>query len=110
MKKLRFTTIVISALVTVVLGFASPARASTIGTSSAAETAQSLQAADYDVQVNGVVHPATTPTPSSSAPSPTENSLSPQVEIQFTAPAPHQPAPAPVTLPLGSFPGIYNVP
>jgi hypothetical protein len=110
MKKLGFATIVTSALVTVVLGFASPAQASTTGTSSAGETVESLQAADSDVQVNGVVHPAPTPTPSSSTPSPAENYLSPAGEIHFTPPAPHRPAPALCTLPLGSFPGIYSIP
>jgi hypothetical protein len=109
-KKLVFATVVIGALVTVVLGFASPAQASTAGTSSTAESVHSLQTADYDVQINGVVHPATSPTPSSSTPSPAENNLSPTVDIHFTPPAPHPPAPAPGTLPLGSFPGIYNVP
>jgi hypothetical protein len=109
MKTLGFATVVIGGLVTVALGFASPAQATTTATSSTAEAVQSSQAADYDVQINGVVHPATTPTPSSS-PSPTENSLSPTAEIHFTPPTPHPRAPAPGTLPLGSFPGIYNVP
>jgi hypothetical protein len=49
----------------------------------------------------------TTPTPSSSSPSPTEKGLSPT--SLFTPPPPHPPAPPP-TLPLGSFPGIYNSP
>jgi hypothetical protein len=110
MKKLGLATVVIGASVAVVLGFASPAQATITGASSAAETVQSSQAAGYDVQTNGVVHPATTPTPSSSTPSPTENSLSPTAEILFTPPAPHPPVPAPGTLPLSSFPGIYNVP
>jgi hypothetical protein len=100
MKKLGFATIVTSALVTVVLGFASAAQASTTGTSSAGETVESLQAVGCDV--------APTPTPSSSTPSPAENNLSPTAEIHFTPPAPHPPAPG--TLPLGSFPGIYSVP
>jgi hypothetical protein len=113
MKKLGFDTVVAGALVTVVVGFASPAQASTTGTSSAPESVPSSQAAGYDVQINGAVHPAPTPTPSSSSPSPAENSLSPTAEIPFSPPAPpapRPPAPAPGTLPLGSFPGIYNVP
>jgi hypothetical protein len=108
MRRLGLATVVIGALVTAVLGFASPAQAAITGASSAAETVQCSQAVGYDVQTNGVAHPAGTPTPSSSTPSPTDNSLSPTAEILFTPPAPHPPAPG--TLPLSSFPGIYNVP
>jgi hypothetical protein len=112
MRKLGLATVVIGALVAAVLGFASPAQATITGASSAPVTVQSSQAADYDVQTNGVAHPGAPPTPSSSTPSPTENSLSPTAEIVFTPPAPPPPAPAsaPGTLPLSSFPGIYNVP
>ena len=54
MKKLGFSAIIASGLAAAVFGFAPPAQATPAGTSSAADTVNSLQAEGYDVQINGV--------------------------------------------------------
>ena len=54
MKKFGFAAIIASGLAAGVLGFAAPAQATPAGTSSAADTVNSLQDAGYDVQINGV--------------------------------------------------------
>jgi hypothetical protein len=55
MKTFGFAAIIASGLATGILVFAAPAQATPTGTSSAADTVNSLQAAGFDVQINGAV-------------------------------------------------------